>query len=51
MPPYRPSGSATGPASLNMEELGDIPGDLNANWTSSGREKVFIRAKNGGGGF
>jgi prepilin-type N-terminal cleavage/methylation domain-containing protein len=51
LPPWRSNGTATGTPSPNMEELGDIPGDVNANWTSSGREKVFIRARNGGGGF
>ena len=51
MPPYTPNGATPGPPSPNMEELGDIPGNVGANWVGSGREKVFIRAKNGGGGF
>ncbi|MBI5802921.1 MAG: type II secretion system protein [Verrucomicrobia bacterium] len=49
MPPY--AGNSVAPA--NFEELGDIAGDnqASASWPKTGREKVYIRNQNGGGGF
>jgi prepilin-type N-terminal cleavage/methylation domain-containing protein len=49
MPPYL--GNSVGPA--NFEELGDIAGSdqTSASWPKTGREKVYIRNHNGGGGF
>ena len=49
MPPF--SSGATPPATL--EELGDIAGDnqAGASWPKGGREKLFIRFQNAGGGF
>jgi prepilin-type N-terminal cleavage/methylation domain-containing protein len=44
---------ANGAAPKDMEHLGDIAGSdqAGANWPKNGREKLFIRDRNGGGGF
>jgi prepilin-type N-terminal cleavage/methylation domain-containing protein len=49
MPPYL--GNSV--AAPNLEELGDIGGNdqSGANWVNSPRTKLFIRDRNGGGGF
>ena len=49
MPAFNPGGAA--PATL--EDLGDIAGDnqASASWPKTGREKLYIRNHNGGGGF
>ncbi len=49
MPPYL----ATSVASADMEELGDIAGSnqASANWPKVGKEKLYLRNHNGGGGF
>ena len=49
MPPYL--GNSVDP--VDMVDLGDIAGDnqASANWPKSGKEKLYIRNHNGGGGF
>ena len=49
LPPFRPGAAAP----TNMEDLGDIAGSdqSGASWAASGREKLYIRNHNGGGGF
>lgn len=51
MPPFNPSGTAPS----NLEDLGDIAGTdqagASAGWVKTGREKLYIRNHNGGGGF
>ncbi len=49
LPPFTPGA----PAPATMEDLGDIAGatQTGASWPKAGREKLFIRNHNGGGGF
>ena len=49
LPPFGPGAAAP----TNMEDLGDIAGSdqSGASWAATGREKLYIRNHNGGGGF
>ncbi len=51
MPPFNPG--ATAPS--NLEDLGEISGSdqtgAQAGWIKTGKEKVFVKFRNGGGGF
>jgi len=49
LPPFNPGAAAP----TDMQDLGDIAGSnqASASWPKSGREKLYIRNHNGGGGF
>jgi prepilin-type N-terminal cleavage/methylation domain-containing protein len=49
LPPFNPGAAAP----TDMQDLGDIagPNQASASWPKTGREKLYIRNHNGGGGF
>jgi hypothetical protein len=51
LPPFNPGGTAPS----NLEDLGEISGadqaGASSGWSKTGKEKVFIKFRNGGGGF
>jgi prepilin-type N-terminal cleavage/methylation domain-containing protein len=51
MPPFNPGA----PAPSNMEDLGEISGTdqtgASAGWVKTSKEKVYVKFRNGGGGF
>ncbi|MBM3869417.1 MAG: type II secretion system protein [Verrucomicrobia bacterium] len=51
MPPFNPGAAAP----TNFEDLGEIAGPdqtgAQAGWVKTGREKVFVKFRDGGGGF
>jgi prepilin-type N-terminal cleavage/methylation domain-containing protein len=54
MPPFTPTpGNPAGIAAPDMEDLGDIAGSdqTSANWPKTAKAKIFIRERNGQGGF
>ncbi|KAF0180832.1 MAG: prepilin-type N-terminal cleavage/methylation domain-containing protein [Limisphaerales bacterium] len=54
MPPFTPTaGNPTGTPAPDMEDLGDIAGSdqTSANWPKIAKAKIFIRERNGNGGF
>ncbi|PAW81555.1 MAG: hypothetical protein B9S33_16465 [Pedosphaera sp. Tous-C6FEB] len=51
LPPFIPGGTAPS----NLEDLGEISGTdqagASSGWSKTGKEKVFLKFRNGGGGF